>query len=78
MPIFEYICTKCGQEFEELIFDTAAPPCPACGSAKTRKLMSLCSHSSGKSGGEDAYTPPSSPGGSCVGCAGGNCASCGH
>ena len=42
MPIFDFVCTQCGKEFEELIHKTeeANPPCPACGS-KTERKMSL-------------------------------------
>lgn len=76
MPIFEYVCGKCGKEFEELVFGDVTPPCPQCSSTKTRKLMSRCRHSTGGGGGGD-YAPPSSGGGSgCAGCSGGNCASC--
>lgn len=76
MPIYEYSCDKCGHEFEELVFDDAAPVCPHCGSHETRKLMSRCAHCTGGDGGE--YAAPSSGGGGCAGCSGGNCASCGH
>ncbi|MDR2818939.1 MAG: zinc ribbon domain-containing protein [Desulfovibrio sp.] len=79
MPIFEYVCKKCGHEFEELVFGGVMPSCPACGTEKTQKLMSRCSHSSGKSGYDDnSYTPVPSSGGSCAGCGGGHCATCGH
>ncbi|SDF49043.1 FmdB family zinc ribbon protein [Desulfovibrio legallii] len=79
MPIYEYSCTKCGRDFEELVFDDAAPVCPHCGSHATHKLMSCCAHHAGGSAGGD-YAPPSggSGGGGCAGCSGGNCASCGH
>jgi putative FmdB family regulatory protein len=44
MPIYEYVCKACGNEFEELVFDTEEPvPCPRCGGADTEKLMSACS-----------------------------------
>ena len=72
MPIYEYQCKACKEEFEELAFGEAAPPCPHCGSGKTRKLMSRsCHHVAGGSG----YVSPSS--GGCAGCSGGNCATCG-
>ena len=71
MPIYEYSCTKCGHDFEELVFDDNPPACPHCGSHATHKLMSCCAH-----GGD--YAPPSGSGGGCAGCSGGNCASCGH
>ena len=39
MPIYEYTCTKCGKDFEELVFGDDLPACPHCGAAETRKLM---------------------------------------
>lgn len=76
MPIYEYGCDKCGQDFEELVFGDEAPACPHCGSHKTHKLMSRCAHRSANAGAGD-YAAPSG-GGGCAGCSGGNCASCGH
>ena len=76
MPIYEYTCTKCGKDFEELVFGDDLPACPHCGAAETRKLMSRCAHCNG---GDDSFAPsmPASSGG-CAGCSGGNCATCGH
>lgn len=75
MPIFEYKCGRCGQEFEELVFGDDAPACPACGSKKTSKLMSRCrAKSGGDDGGSDA--PSSGGGGGCSGCSGGSCSTC--
>ena len=31
MPIYEYTCTKCGKDFEELVFGDDLPACPHCG-----------------------------------------------
>ncbi|HBE94925.1 MAG TPA: FmdB family transcriptional regulator, partial [Desulfovibrio sp.] len=61
MPIFEYKCGRCGQEFEELVFGDDAPACPACGSKKTSKLMSCCRTKTGGDGG--GFDAPSSGGG---------------
>lgn len=77
MPIYEYCCEKCDMEFEELVFDDKAPPCPHCGSTQTHKLMSRCAHCTGDSG-DGNYASSSGAGGGCAGCSGGNCASCGH
>ena len=74
MPMFEYRCTRCGHEFEELVFGDATPPCPACHAEATEKLISRpCLHSEGRG---DFPAAPSSSGGGCAGCSGGNCASC--
>jgi putative FmdB family regulatory protein len=41
MPIYEFECEACGERFEELVAaGTEAVPCPACGSARTRRLLS--------------------------------------
>lgn len=75
MPIYEYKCKKCGKDFEELVFGDECPPCPACGSQKTEKLMSCCRAKTG--GGPDFDSAPSSSGGGgCSGCSGGSCATC--
>ena len=42
MPIFEYRCGDCGNEFELLVLKTSGPPrCPECGKQKLEKLLSL-------------------------------------
>jgi len=41
MPIYEFECDDCGELFEELMgAEAAAPACPSCGSAITRRLIS--------------------------------------
>ncbi|MDE2751423.1 MAG: zinc ribbon domain-containing protein [Gemmatimonadota bacterium] len=41
MPIFEYRCRACGEEFECLILRSSRPPhCPACDSRDLEKLIS--------------------------------------
>lgn len=81
MPIFEYTCTECGHEFEELVFDREeCPPCPKCSSTKTGKLMSAVRSKVGGNapdmGGEsEAPAAPAAPSG-CAGCSGGDCSGC--
>ncbi len=43
MPIFEYTCPACGENFERLVrsHDTPPPSCPKCGSAKVEKQFSV-------------------------------------
>ena len=44
MPLYEYICQDCRQQFEKLIRLTEltpAPICPICGSSKTQKQLSI-------------------------------------
>ena len=44
MPIFEYRCSGCGDEFESLVLNTSpAPGCPSCGSQDLEKMMSISS-----------------------------------
>lgn len=82
MPIFEYTCNACNNEFEELVFDRdECPPCPKCGSEDTGKLMSAVRSRVGGGapdmGGEsDAGSAPAAPSG-CAGCSGGDCSNCG-
>jgi len=44
MPIFEYVCGTCGQEFEELVFGlngAGSVNCPECSSVEVKKKISL-------------------------------------
>jgi putative FmdB family regulatory protein len=44
MPIYEFECDECGERFEDLVAaGAAAIVCPACGSERTRRLMSSVS-----------------------------------
>lgn len=41
MPIYEYKCAKCSNEFELLVRGSVVPACPKCGSEKLERLVSL-------------------------------------
>lgn len=41
MPIYEYACQQCGNQFEQLVRSGESVSCPACGSDQLRKLISL-------------------------------------
>lgn len=41
MPIYEYTCDTCGEEFEFLVRGTATPACPACAGTTVTKRLSL-------------------------------------
>jgi putative FmdB family regulatory protein len=44
MPIYEFECEECGARFEDLVAADAAPAaCAACGSLRTRRLLSSVS-----------------------------------
>ena len=69
MPIFEYKCEKCGNEFELIIFGGDEPECPACGDKKPTKKMSTFGFSVG-------YKFKSSGSSGCAGCTSSDCSSC--
>lgn len=41
MPIFEYRCQGCGQEFETLVRTGTVPACPACKSETLERMISV-------------------------------------
>ncbi len=43
MPIYEYYCTNCEKQFEELVLEKrpAVVHCPACGTNEVNRLISL-------------------------------------
>jgi len=43
MPIYEYACGHCGQEFEALVRQGATPECPGCHSTELARKLSLFS-----------------------------------
>ncbi|MBP8998452.1 MAG: zinc ribbon domain-containing protein [Anaerolineaceae bacterium] len=64
MPLYEYICTTCGHEFEERMSFSQTneqPECPRCASGETRKKLSLF-----------AASTPSSNSSSSTSCGGGH------
>jgi putative FmdB family regulatory protein len=58
MPIYEYQCNHCGEEFEKLVRLSEAdtkPECPTCHSNKTQKRMStFASHGFAKVAGSNS------------------------
>jgi len=80
MPMYEFRCAACGDDFEELVrSDDERVECPSCGGADVCKKMSTFAHRSGGGGGGGASSASSGGGGhSCGGCGGGHCGSCGH
>lgn len=41
MPIYEYACRTCGEEFEALIRGEEGASCPACAGEDVERLLSL-------------------------------------
>jgi len=72
MPIYEYHCDKCGQDFECLIFGNEKPQCDNCHSRKVTRLMSACGYVSKGGSGETVSSSASS----CGGCTASSCAGC--
>ena len=66
MPVYEYICSNCGNDFEALVFSKDAEEavrCPRCDGGSIEKRLSVFTPSSGA--GSEA---PSSAGTACGGC----------
>ena len=76
MPIYEYHCNKCGEDFECLIMGKSEPECTACNSRKVVRLMSACGFISKGSGGTTLKTAAGAS--ACGGCKATSCAGCGH
>lgn len=49
MPIYDYKCSSCGAEFEELVKLGETPNCPSCNGKDLEKLLSLPAVSTDKS-----------------------------
>ena len=71
MPIYEYHCCKCEDDFEKLVFGKDDVVCPKCGS-KVERLMSACSF---KSAAGDFQTSGTGKSG-CGSCSATSCATC--
>jgi putative FmdB family regulatory protein len=72
MPIYEYVCEKCGNEFELIVFRDETPLCPQCGAANPAKKMS----SFGFSVGYKFKASSTGSGSGCSSCGSSNCSSC--
>jgi len=70
MPIYEYQCNQCCENFEKLVFSSTVVDCPKCSSKDVRKKMS----SFGMSGVEKPFAGSSS--GCSSSCSKGSCSSC--
>lgn len=73
MPIYEYNCESCGDDFECIVYRTDEEvSCPKCGNVNPRKKMS----SFGFSVGYKFKSSATSGGSGCSGCTSSNCPSC--
>lgn len=49
MPIYEYACGDCGQQFEALVRGDEQPVCPACGKQNlSRHFSAPAAHTGGR------------------------------
>ena len=63
MPLYEYHCINCGEDFEQIVRFSEAdltPSCPVCGDKDTRKKISMAASFGSSSSGS-----VTSPGSSC-------------
>ena len=73
MPIYEYVCKRCGHEFEELVKSISSRDevaCPSCGAAGAARQLSVFAAREGGSTaplptGGASCGPCCDPGGSC-------------
>jgi len=67
MPMYEYVCSSCGQRFEKMVRFSELnqqPECPNCHSPETRKQIStFATQSAGSSYGAGASSCGTSRGG---------------
>ncbi len=71
MPIFEYHCQGCENDFEQIVFNSKAQvKCPKCRSGKVKKKMSAFAIKSGSK-----FVSASGSGG-CGSCSSHHCGTC--
>ncbi|MBN2842797.1 MAG: zinc ribbon domain-containing protein [Sedimentisphaerales bacterium] len=79
MPIYEYVCQKCGKKFEELalsMINKTKIKCPDCGGDSARQVSTFAAHDN--SGQTSCQLPDGSCGASGGSCCGGSCPFGGH
>lgn len=75
MPIYEYTCDECSEDFEVLVRGNEQPTCPRCGSAHLAKQFSVpAAHTAHGSSLPVCPTPSSFGGCGLPQCGGGQCA----
>ncbi len=58
MPLYEYICKKCGHRFEFLVVGPAQPACPLCRSTELEQMYSSFATSSQHKGNGGSFATP--------------------
>jgi len=64
MPLYEYKCRGCGNDFEALVTSSETPSCPSCHSEELDKKFSV-------------FAKPAASVGASVDFSGGGCTTCG-
>ena len=76
MPIYEYYCERCDDQFEILVFRSSDPVgCPTCSTENVKRVLSVFGFKSGGDKGAASNRMGSGASG-CSGCAATNCSSC--
>ena len=68
MPVYEYQCSQCSHEFEELVFGSETPECPKCSSDQLAKRVSDFGVGRFTPSFEAPSAPPPPPPGACGAC----------
>ncbi len=63
MPLFEYVCSDCGEAFEAVVMGDAKAACPRCESRDLRRLMSTFAVGHGGGSGSKRAPAPRFSGG---------------
>ncbi|MBI5199241.1 MAG: zinc ribbon domain-containing protein [Nitrospirae bacterium] len=70
MPIYEYHCPHCEEDFEKLVFSSTVVECPKCGASDVNKKLSVFGVSGVESRGESTSSD------SCGTCSSTSCSTC--
>lgn len=78
MPIYEFICNMCKNEYSDLVKLGEHPHCPQCGSQETTKKFSVFSVGKSNSPKKESCKEACAPQGLCASDMGMGCGGCSH
>ncbi len=67
MKLYDFLCNKCGKQFEDLVKDLSEARCPGCSSADVQKQLSAFSIGGSSSSSSAAFDSGGGGGGCCSG-----------